>query len=210
MLETILPFIGWGYLRFVAATSRIMENGKDIPADFLKQGKVFIFAFWHGRQFFLIYVRRHDPIDVLISQSKDGDYIARALGLFGVSSVRGSTSRGGSRALVQLKRSLQKGKIIAVTPDGPKGPARKVQHGVIFIAQKMHVPIIPLAYAAKRCKIFYGWDEYHVPYPFNRIVVTYGKPYYVKSNVSIDSAALELEQLLNENTALADKLAGRT
>lgn len=209
MLEKILPFIGWGYIRFVAATSRIIEHGKEIPTSFLKQGKVFIFSFWHGRQFFLGYVRRKDSIDVLISQSKDGEYIARTIGFFGMGSVRGSTTKGGSRALVKLKNSLEQGKLIAITPDGPRGPARKVQNGVIYIAQKTKVPIIPLAYAAKRCKIFYGWDEYHIPYPFNRIAVTYGKPYYVPSDISIESACGELERRLNENTELADRLAGR-
>jgi len=209
MLDAILPFIGWGYIRFVAATSRIIEHGKEIPDTLLQQGKVFIFSFWHGRQFFLVYVRRHDSIDVLISQSKDGEYIARIIGMFGPGSVRGSSSRGGSRALVKLKRSLAKGRIIAVTPDGPRGPARKVQQGVVYIARKMNVPIIPLAYAAKRCKIFHSWDEYHIPYPFNRIAVTYGEPYYIDAHASIDSAAQELEKRLNENTLLADTLSGR-
>lgn len=209
MMKYILPLLGWSCIRFIAGTSRIVYSGEEIPARLKKDGKTFIFAFWHGRQFFLAYVQRMDAIDVLISQSKDGEYIARIIGLFGAGSIRGSSSRGGSRALIRLKHTLEKGRLVGFTPDGPRGPVRKVQRGVVFLAQKTGVPIVPLAYSAKRCKIFYGWDEYYIPYPFNYISVTYGEPLYIAKDDSIESASIELEKRLNANTEHADRLAGR-
>ena len=163
MLKLLLPLIGWGYIRFVAATSRIIPHGEEIVSRLKREGKVFIYTFWHGRQILLPYVRRMDTIDALISQSKDGEYIARTIRFFGMDSVRGSTSKGSRRALAQLTRSLKGGRLIALTPDGPMGPKHKVKPGVIYIAKKMGVPIVPLSFGAKRKKIFYGWDEFHAP-----------------------------------------------
>lgn len=206
MLKLLLSLIGWGYIRFLAATSRITQHGLEIPAKLKQEKKPFIFAFWHGRQLFLPFVRRKDALDALISQSKDGEYIAGIISFFGIGSIRGSSSHGGRRALVQIMRSLKCGRLVAITPDGPRGPQKSVRPGVIFVAKKMQVPIVPIAFAARRKKVILGWDEYLVPYPFNKIAVTYGEPYYVMPDISVESASTELQTRINKITDLADTL----
>lgn len=195
------------YMRFVAITSRITEHRREIACDMIKEGRNFIFAFWHARQFFLIYIRRNDRIRVFISESKEGEYIARVTGYFGVDTIRGSTTRGGAKALVKAIKTLREGCLIGITPDGPKGPVLKVQRGLLMLAQKTGCPIIPLSCGARRKKIFNSWDRYQVPYPFNKIAVTYGEPIYVKEGDDLDRMEKLIEKRMNENTRLSDELA---
>ncbi|MBD3272645.1 MAG: DUF374 domain-containing protein [Elusimicrobia bacterium] len=208
MVQVLIPFLGFLYIRCVAATSRIITVGLQVIDDFKKDNQTFIYALWHGKQFFLSYARRMDPVDMLISESKDGELIARTIKYFGMGSVRGSSSRGGARALIRLKQHLEHGRLVGLTPDGPKGPLHAVQPGIIYLAQKTKRPIIPITFAAKRKKIFnQGWDEYHVPYPFNRIVVMAGTPLIVRDTQPVDDAARTLEKQLNLIDEQADRLA---
>lgn len=198
------------YLYLVGKSSKIKFFNHYAFEELKKDGKPFIYALWHGRQFFLVYTHRFQEINVLVSRSRDGEYIAQTLERFGFSTMRGSTGmkKGGMRALVQIIKSLKQGETVAFTPDGPQGPAQKVQLGVIIAAQKTGCPIVPLTYSAKYKKIIKNWDEYIIPYPFNNIVVMHGEPFYVSAQSDPEEKAKELEQILNQISAEADLRCG--
>jgi lysophospholipid acyltransferase (LPLAT)-like uncharacterized protein len=171
-------------------------------------GHGFIYAFWHGRQAFLVYLHQGDQLRQLVSKSKDGELIARICHSFGIATIRGSSSRRGAGALLELVSEVERGGWVAVTPDGPKGPLRKVQNGVLVLAQKTGAPIVPVAYGARRTWIFKSWDEFIVPKPFNRISMVYGAPLYIGAQDDLGKKARVLEDALNRVMQEADQLAG--
>jgi lysophospholipid acyltransferase (LPLAT)-like uncharacterized protein len=126
---------------------------------------------------------------------------------FGIFSVAGSSSHGGLRAVSVLLAKLRQGSVIAMTPDGPRGPIYKVKSGVIKIAQRSGAPIYPVAIGAERKWVFGSWDRMILPKPFARTVIVMGEPYHVPSKLSEDEfnrCTVELEERLNQVTARAD------
>lgn len=136
----------------------------------------FIYAFWHRNLFPLIYTHRKKGICVLVSLHSDGELVASLLKSYGFCVVRGSSTRGGVRAFVELLRKLEMGRIVAITPDGPKGPPLKLKPGVIEIARKARVPIYPVGVAFSRKKILNSWDKFKLPLPFSSCVVYISEP----------------------------------
>jgi lysophospholipid acyltransferase (LPLAT)-like uncharacterized protein len=182
---------------------------REIRDDLEAEGHGFIYAFWHGRQVFLVALHKNDRIHPLVSQSKDGELIARVCRSFGIEAVRGSSSRGGAEAVLELKGLLESGDRVGFTPDGPRGPLRTIQPGTLFLAQKTERPIVPVAYGAKRRWTFKSsWDEFIVPKPFNRIAMIYGEPIYVKPTDDLIEKAVELKLALDGVTQEADSIAG--
>ncbi|PKM92892.1 MAG: hypothetical protein CVU80_01025, partial [Elusimicrobia bacterium HGW-Elusimicrobia-4] len=171
-----------------------------------KNKKPVIYALWHGRQIFLVWSHRKKNIHILVSQSKDGEYISRITGKFGFGTVRGSSSRGGAKALAGIIKKGREGFSLAFTPDGPRGPLREVQPGVILAAQKTGLPIIPLASSSKRKFVVRNWDEFHIPYPFNKVAVCYGQPVYVSENDDIEKKSQELKAAIDFVTKTADDI----
>lgn len=197
------------YLRLVGWTSRILWLNRAVREKMEATGQGFIYAFWHGRQVFLVYLHQNDRLHTIISRSQDGEIIAQVCRSFGLGAVRGSSSRGGTQAILEMKDLLEAGDRVAFTPDGPRGPFHRVQPGVLYLALKTGRPIVPVAYGAKRCWVFRGsWDEYVVPLPFNRIVMAYGEPIHVKPNDLLEEKAVELQRALDQVTGAADRLAG--
>ena len=192
----------------MGGTSQIIWVNRSIREEQEASGKGFIYAFWHGRQVFLVYLHRKDRLYTMISQSRDGELIARICRSFKLGAVRGSSSRGGREAFVELKRLLESGNRVAFTPDGPRGPLRQVQPGVLVLAQMTGRPIVPVAYGARKKWIFNGsWDEFIVPKPMNRIAMAYGEPIDVKPSDNLEMKAAELARALDEVTRKADSVA---
>ena len=196
-----------GYIRLVGLTSKILYLRPEILEGFLSQKKPFIFAFWHNRQFFLGYPKKHNGVSVLVSQSEDGEYIARSVKYLGIKSIRGSSTRGGVKALAEMIRTLKKGGNLAITPDGPKGPIFEVQPGVVHIAQKTGAAIIPLCCSYARKKIFRSWDLYQIPSPSNNIVVGYGTPLYLSEEEPLETASQRIKKALDDLTQETEGLA---
>lgn len=141
-----LSLIGSLFIRGLHATLRV----RHVRVKNIEQLPQYIIAFWHRHLLLMLHSRYRRPIAVLISQSKDGEAIARVFDYYDVESVRGSSTRGGSAALREMIRVAREGKNIAFTPDGPKGPAQVVKPGVVSAAQATGLPIIPIAFAAKK------------------------------------------------------------
>ena len=191
-------------------TLRIEQYGAD--SDYYSNGgKPLIYALWHGRMFVPFCCRKNRGISVLVSQHRDGELITSTIEAFGNKTVRGSTTRGGARALVELIRHVKKGAKIAITPDGPRGPRWKLQSGIIYVAAKSGAPIVPLAGSAKNAHYFKSWDAFQLPLPFSRAVFAIGEPYFVTGGTdgeNIEFHRAEVEKRLTELTLKADKLAG--
>ena len=166
---------------------------------------------WHDKMFVPLYTHRREGTCVLVSQHLDGELIARVLLRFGYNVVRGSTTRGGPRALIEMLKKARPGAAFAFTPDGPKGPALKVQPGVIFLAQRSGLPIVPVTGSARRRKVFKSWDKLLLPMPFSMASLVYGEPLFVDQQMTDDALVAlteDLERRLNAATAIADALCG--
>ena len=169
----------------------------------------FIYAFWHENLLLPAYQYGKRNIHVLISQHADGELIAEACRHLGFQLVRGSTTRGGVEALRLMKRLADSGHL-AITPDGPRGPRRKVQQGAIYLASKTGLPIIPIGFAYQRAWRLKSWDRFALPVPFSQAACVTGNPIKVPSNATreemeeyrfkvqeaIDQASLKAEQLV--------------
>ncbi len=209
MKARILSAIAGFYLRLVGITSRIIWVNRSIRDEHERLGRGVIYAFWHGRQVFLVYTHRNDGTRPLVSKSRDGEIIARVCRAFGMDPIRGSTSRGGVGALLEVQEALGAGRKVSFTPDGPRGPLREVQKGVLYAAQKSGCPIVPMAFGARKKWIFGSWDEFIVPKPFNRISMVYGEPLQVSATDNLDQRARDLKRALDQVAQEADSVAGR-
>ncbi len=143
----------------------------------------------------------------MISRSKDGDLAAGAAQRLGFDSVRGSSSRGGSTAMFQLVEAMQSLPLTSagMLGDGPRGPARKLKMGALKIAQATGAPILPFAYGARRHKLFASWDRFMIPLPFSPLIVIFGEPFMIPSQISNE----ELEKLRQRVESSLNELAER-
>ena len=148
----LLPLVGYAVLRSLAWTMRLRTMNSESVDVRWGQGENIIMSFWHGRQIMIPFAYRGPRVIILISAHRDGELIARILGWFGFGAVRGSTTRGGSRALRQLVRAGRAGADLVVTPDGPRGPRCHAQAGVIELAKLTGLPIFPITFAASKKK----------------------------------------------------------
>lgn len=175
-------------------------------------GEPVAYTLWHGRLLPLTWLHRQRDIAALISLSKDGEYIARVVEGWGYRVVRGSSSRGGRRALAEMIRHGRDGRSLAFTPDGPRGPREKMKSGVLLAAQRAGMPIVPLTAACTRAWWFEGWDRFLVPKPFSRIVVEHAEPVWIDPGLDesgIERLSLEIEGTLNRMQRRLDaELAG--
>jgi lysophospholipid acyltransferase (LPLAT)-like uncharacterized protein len=168
--------IGRGFLQLVARTWRFrIINGAAING--LRAAKRnFIFSLWHGQLLPLLWHHRHEGVVLLISEHRDGELVARAAASLGYALIRGSTTRGADRALISLVRELQAGREVAITPDGPRGPARKFAPGAMIAAQRSDSFILPVVAVADRAWHLKSWDGFMIPKPFAHVTVAYGDP----------------------------------
>ncbi len=207
MRARILSFIGWLVITLWSQTVRIRFVNREIPERFRAEGRNFIFAFWHGRQFLLFLHHRDCNLVVPASESRDGEIQARILKRFGCDVVRGSSKRKGARALLGLVDGLKKGKNTALAVDGPRGPIYEVKQGVTYLAGKLDKVIIPMASSAKRSWILEKiWDKYLLPVPFTQGVIVYGDPIIVRGTgeEELEFKRRELTDALNEAMNKAD------
>lgn len=189
------------------ATSRFSTEGAAHYQDAWGRGEPVIFVLWHGRLLPLAYLHRGQGVVGLVSQSRDGEQIAALLDRWGFGLVRGSSSRGGGRALRELVRHVRAGRSLAITPDGPRGPRQKMKLGPLVTAQVTGRLLVPVAAAADRAWWPGDWDRFLVPRPFARVRVIYGEPRRIPRNAGaaeLERHAAELELELNRLVDAAD------
>ena len=170
-----------------------------------------IFCTWHNRlalslMIFRDYVKARQPsrrLAALVSASKDGGLLARVLNHFGVEAVRGSSSRRGAQALLELTSCIERGSDVAITPDGPRGPCYVIQPGVLALAQLTGLPIVPVSYHVNWKIRVKSWDRFQIPLPFARCEMIYEKPILVPreaTDAEREKLRLQLETALKKIT----------
>lgn len=167
-----------------------------------ESGKVPIYTVWHDRIFLGTYYLQNRQIIVITSQSFDGEYIARFLTRFGFGTVRGSSTRGGVGALVEMIRLMKKGLATAFTIDGPKGPRYVAKSGACLLAKKTGNPILPFSVEAEKFWAIGSWDKLQIPRPFTRARFFYAEPIWVEKDADDE----EIEKKREELQASLDKL----
>ncbi len=208
LLLAVVPRLYALVLRFLALTIRKETLFPEIAGNFWDRGQNVIIAFWHQRLLMMPFLPHRGRVGMLISQHRDGEFIARAVKFFGIDSIRGSSTRGGLSALRGMVRFFREGGNLAITPDGPQGPRHIVQIGVIELARRTGAPILPVTYAATRRKIFSSWDGFHLPYPFSKVAYLWGEPIFVPPGTGkkgLEEKRLLLEESLKRITEEADR-----
>ena len=167
-----------------------------------------LFALWHGRMFLSIQAHRDEGIVTMASKSKDGEIIAGWLERNGYSVVRGSSTRGGAEAFREMVRRVRAGRTAALTVDGPTGPARVVQPGIVELARMTGGWILPITYSSARPRFLASWDRYLLPMPFSQNVVLYGEPFPIGEAEPEGLARERIANALDEATREADRSTG--
>jgi len=191
---------GGGFLKALSATWRYRVIADGPVKDLRKAGTPILFALWHGQMLPLLWYHRDQGVAVVVSEHSDGEIIARILEWMGYRLIRGSTSRGADRALLGIVRTLKDGNDVAITPDGPRGPARKFAPGAVVASNRAGAPIIPAVAHVDREWTLSSWDGFVIPKPFARITIAYGPPTRVEAATTREAAAEapRLERLMGE------------
>jgi len=165
---------GWLLVRLIGPTLRytisLEENGptRDYPG-------VAVYVFWHRCVIPALYYYRGKNIAVMTSSSFDGEYIARIIEKFGYRAVRGSSTRGGVRALLGMHTEIEQGRAVAFTIDGPRGPRYVAKPGPVLLARCVKLPVFAFYAAAERAWVLNSWDRFMIPKPFSRVVIRMGR-----------------------------------
>jgi lysophospholipid acyltransferase (LPLAT)-like uncharacterized protein len=194
-------------IRLLGLTWRMEWRGTSNYDAARRVGKQAIFAFWHGRLLVLSYSHRGRDIQVLASEHRDGDLMGRAITWLGFGHRKGSTSRGGARALRELAAVLKSGLDVGLTVDGPRGPRGVVHQGAVELSRMTGSVIVPISNASRPRRLFRSWDRFQLPAPFAKVVVAYGEPLLVPEDADADereSLRLEVQRRLNDLTAELD------
>ena len=172
-----------GLLLMVGATWRIERIGFEPVERLIARGGRVLFALWHARLLPLVFAHRGSAAAVLVSRSRDGELIAGVIERLGFVTARGSSSRAGGEGILEMLEWAGQGHLLALTPDGPRGPAGRVKPGLAYLASRTGLPVIPVATASRRAWVLSSWDRFRVPRPFARVWVAYGEPIRVPANL---------------------------
>ncbi len=207
--ERLLGALAAGFIRLLRRTVRIRYHDDATIRSWEATRRRFVLAFWHRHLLLMRYAYRGDRMTVMSSRSRDGEIMVQALRRLGISTVRGSTTRGAVAGLREIVRAARAGSDLGFTPDGPRGPARKVQPGVLFAAAMAGLPILPVSLAATRQRALPTWDELLLPLPGAHVEVVYGDPIEIPDARDAANWAPRLESALDALERRADDLAGR-
>jgi len=190
---------GYRLIQALGATLRWRLDGFERFDEIAGRGQQPVMAFWHGRILPATYYFRRRGIVVITSENFDGEWIARIIERFGYGTARGSSSRGGLKALLKLVRDMEAGRPTAFTLDGPRGPARVAQPGAVWLAKATGNPLLPFHIESSSRWTANSWDHTQVPRPFSTVAVAIGEPFYVSRDATaedLEAARLELEHRL--------------
>jgi len=203
--QKLISWFGAWVIRLLGLTMRIRIHDE---AGFL-EGKLpcpTLFAFWHNRMvgstivgWKYYHLRKGKGRVVLTSPSRDGGWLSELMARFGIGSVRGSSSRRGAVAIRELDDRLAEGLDVIITPDGPRGPCYKLGPGLIFLAQKNALPLVPVHVEYSRCIRLKSWDRFMIPLPFSRVDLTFSAVQHIApttTNEAFETERLRIEKIL--------------
>jgi lysophospholipid acyltransferase (LPLAT)-like uncharacterized protein len=194
-----------GLVRTLARTWRIEVAHESRWRVLQERARPQVFLLWHEALLPLLWQHRQQGIAIIVSEARDGQYLSDLALSLGYRSVRGSSTRGRTRALLGAVRELRAGRSIAFTPDGPRGPRRQLKGGVVVAAQRGGGVIVPIHAEADRAWRLHSWDRFMIPKPLARVSITYGRPFEVAPGDSglaegLEQAALRLDEISRSNS----------
>lgn len=200
----LITTLGGLLLRVLGLTWRVRREGNEAFDAMRARNEPFIVVFWHGEIVPITWIHRRSGFAPLISRHADGEVIARIVEGLGYRTVRGSTTRGGVRALLETAQYVNDGITVGFTPDGPRGPRHVFAPGALIVAQRTGRPIIALGATASRAWHLKSWDRHLVPKPFATVTIRYSEPQYVQAGAARDAVQEQsrFEKLLG---SLADR-----
>jgi len=201
-------YLGYLIVRLIGSTIRFEKTGWENFEAIKAAGKIPIYSFWHDRIIAGTYFFREHGIIVLSSSSFDSEYTARCIQRLGFGIVKGSSSRGGSRALVRMIRMMKSGFEMAFTIDGPRGPRYKAKSGPIILAKKTGNPLMPFVIECEDYWTLKSWDRLQIPKPFTKANLIIGEPIFVESRArdkELEAKIVELQTSLDELVLRGEK-----
>ncbi|NOT08612.1 MAG: lysophospholipid acyltransferase family protein, partial [Gemmatimonadales bacterium] len=191
------------WLSLLARSWRVTAVNEERWRTLVAEGRPHVFLLWHDALLPLLWRHRGHGITIVVSEAQDGRYLAAYARKIGYAEAKGSSTRGGVRALVRAVKALRDGGAVAFTPDGPRGPRREFKGGVLHAAQKGGAMVLPLHAGADRAWRLNSWDRFLVPKPFARVRIAYGEPFLVgPGEAGLDAAqrraVAELEYVVSE------------
>lgn len=166
-------------MKLLAASWRISLVHEERWRELYRVKRAHVFLLWHEALLPLLWQHRGQGVVIVVSEAREGRYLADFAGSLGYRSLYGSSTRGGARALLGAVRELQAGHAVAFTPDGPRGPRRELKPGVVTAAQRGGAVIVPIHAEAERVWRLHSWDRFMIPQPWARVQITYGDPFEV-------------------------------
>lgn len=194
----IISFLGWLMIRCVGLTCRHRVIGYENARKLIESGQGCIFTLWHGRTMLPVHYCRGLGVWAITSLSRDGEIQSRIVSRFGYQIIRGSSARGAIKAALVAAKKLEQGGVLAITPDGPRGPAHEVQEGTIFLARRANCPVIPVGVGISPRKILSAWDKYALPLPFAKCAIIFGEPITVTDDEASPSPAEIIKNAMND------------
>lgn len=182
-------YLGALFILILGSTLRFRRFGK-IPSQRV------IYAFWHRNIIPLTYLHKFQGIAIMVSRSQDGELIAGPVNVLGYHTPRGSSSKGSLAALKEMLKLARK-HTLAITPDGPKGPAQKIKDGLLYLSYQSKLSIVPVAVDIQKEKVFNSWDKFRLPKLFSKINVTYGEPIPIKNKEEIKTKVSYVQEKLD-------------
>jgi lysophospholipid acyltransferase (LPLAT)-like uncharacterized protein len=186
-------------LRLLAKTWRVNMLREELRREVLESPDGCIPVLWHGRMATAASALAGTKATVLVSASGDGALADMLLQRLGYGTLRGSTAKGGARAIREMRELLSAGTAVAITPDGPRGPRHHVNRGAAFLARATGRPVLPIGFGVSRALRLGSWDRFTIPLPFTRVTVSFGEPVAVPrttDEASLDSATEEIQARL--------------
>lgn len=199
--QLIAAYIGW-----VFKTTRWQYEGFADVQPLWDEKKPFIVAFWHNRLMMTTFAwQSATPFHMLISAHQDGQIIAQTVGHYGIKTIHGSTSKGGSTAVKAMLKVLRRNEVVGITPDGPRGPRFHTPEGPVRLASLAQCPILPVTFATSRRVVLNSWDRFILPLPFGRGMLAWSKPIAVPRELSENDVKSYCNQVTEALKTLCDQ-----
>lgn len=190
-------------MQLIGLTCRVRWHNREALDQFTTNQQPFVLGMWHNCSTICGWVMRDQGMAVMISDSRDGEYIAKLCTLFGNKTIRGSSSKGALKAMYSAIKLLYKKQPVAITPDGPRGPRYKLQGGILWLAAAGKAPVLPLHIESSRQWVLNSWDQHCFPKPFSTIHVSFGTPTTVEQtafNDNLEELTQQVEDAMMANT----------
>jgi lysophospholipid acyltransferase (LPLAT)-like uncharacterized protein len=196
----VVRIVAGPLMRSLAHTWRLQTVNEERWRPLYRSGQPHVYLLWHEALLPLLWHHRNQGVAIVVSEAREGRYLSEFADTLGYHSLRGSTTRGGARALLAAVRELQAGGAVAFTPDGPRGPRRQLKPGVVAAAQRAGAVIVPVHAEADRSWRLDSWDRFMIPKPLAHVWISYGQPFAVAPGDSgfaegVERAEVELNRL---------------